>query len=128
MQEGRYSCRVLAAEVRFIKPGNRSVKIVPEAQPGHYSITFYEGRLPLPNLEKLPFRRTQFGALVNGHKQFVALALGELQLMPQDSTLAIILNVPKLPPYTAVPEVGTLHLPDLEQGLGIADKLYLAQH
>jgi hypothetical protein len=118
---------VFAAEVQFSSPEQRAIQILPDGKPGHYLLTFYERKQPLPELTKIHFRRSQLQALKMGHRQFAWLPSGQLDLIPGGAFIEISIAAEKLPPFAAGPLLGRIPLADLEVGLNTADGILQMQ-
>ena len=116
-----------AAEFTFVQPPHRSIQLIPDRSEGHYLLTMFERAAPLPTLQKLPFRRTQWAAIRNGHLQVIYLAEGRLEIKPDGDKVGLSLSVSKLPPFTAVPDVGVLLMSDFESAMEIADRMLISQ-
>jgi len=118
---------VLAAEFAFTQPTHRAIQIVPGRTEGHYLVTFFERSAPLPGLQKLPFRRTQWAAIVNGHVQYIYLPDGRLEIKPNGETVSLALHASKLPPFTPTPDIGTISKKDFESAMDVADRMVREQ-
>ena len=114
---------MLAAEFAFVQPPQRSIQIISDRSEGRYLITLSDRAAALPGFQKLPFRRTQWAAIKNGHSQFIYLPEVRLDLNPKGDQLNVFLSGGKLPPFTAVPELGSILMKDFESAMDIADRI-----
>src|SRR5437016_14346456 len=103
-----------AAEFAFAQPPHRSIQLIPDRNEGHYLLTMFERSAPLPTLQNLPFRRTQWAAIRNRHPQTIYLPEGRLEFQPNGEKVNLALSVSKLPPFKEVPDVGVLLMRDLQ--------------
>ena len=113
---------MLAAEVNFIEPPYRSVQVSPTSA-GNYLLTFYDRGRPLPGLEKLPFRRTQWTAVRNGHRQPIYLSSGQLGIEIVGDDLALKVDMLQLPAFLKDPNMGVMNAQDFEAAMSIADRM-----
>jgi hypothetical protein len=114
---------VLAAEVIFTDPPYRAVQVLP-ANPGHYLLTFYDRGRPLPGLERLPFRRTQWTAITNGHRQPIYLKpSGQIFIEMADANLHLKMETLQMPAFLKGPELGTVKVDDFEAAMVLADRM-----
>lgn len=114
---------MLAAEVEFTRPSTRSVQILPGSSKDHYLLSFFELGRALPVLQRLPFRKTQFLALRQGHPQRLPLTTGDVELNPTEESVEVAVDLEPLPSFTLTPQIGVILLSDLERALELADRL-----
>ena len=116
---------MLAAEVKFLQPQYRSVQVILSA-PNHYLLTFFDRGRPLTGLEKLPFRKTQWQAIKNAHRQLIYLeGNSKISLEISAGLVTLIFEGEKLPISMADKNIGQVNVADFEVGLTIADRIDL---